>query len=373
MLPKDIVKQIDEHLIKISNIPPVEQAEYTPEQVQAIIEQEKEQTQKKLNKRIKAFNRRNAAEPFPDSLEFLLFWGYPGCGKSTLMEKICRKKQLKGETALYNILDKDKHRPLFSNLASYLDGHASECEKFSYPAIEFVQKAVRHTFKTAKRSLISVGALGAAIDFQDNAQHAILQGYKVHATYMCIHPSIAYLSNLYRNCAIYEQIENGSQRVYPRLVPASYFASFKNQLMPALQKMEEVYQLNPDHIRLTVTDRHGTTLFDTNYGDFDIQKTVEQEEKHPFTFTELLMFAQQINFITTNLENRSRSGKIKPTSEELKSVTRSFMALSALMNEQTVLRLKMSSKKRIHRLPKSIHAVKCTTPTRHDLRSERSH
>lgn len=292
--------------------------EYSPEEVQEIIDLEQTQTRKNYLTRIKAFQRDNLAQSHAGEKKFVVFWGYPGAGKSFMVDKLIQRHQKDNPDILFNIIDKDQHRDIFANLFMHLKGHVDECEKFGRPAMDYVRQILKLTIESGNKSVISIGAMGAGSEFCDNASMAVEHGYKAQAVYMCVNPDVAYLSNVYRSCTLYDKMIHQGKELYPRLVSRPYFESVQKKLDGMIMQIDAFQKQNPDDINLLVLNRANQVIYDsqTNEGQNVLGK-IHFEENRPLTMPEFVLLNKQISLIDTNIRHRCENNIYYPSQKEI--------------------------------------------------------
>lgn len=329
---KNIICNINKGLEFFNSLPNSDKKEYSPEEVAYIIEKEKNITSQNFLQRINAIRKRAINCPPANNLDFIVFWGYPGAGKSFMVNTIIDNYKKDGRNSHFNIIDKDEHRDIFSNLSNHLKSHVDECEKFSYPAIDYVRQALMLYLKTGHKSIISVGAMGAGSEFCQNAQAALENGYCAHSIYMCVNPNIAYLSNVYRNCVFYKKIIDGEENIYPRLASFDYFNKVKDNVFPMIDNINRFQKKNHTRVRLSVVNRNNQVIYDSKVNDSaDVLELIKKEENRFLTEKEIKLISDQISFIKENVEQRTVTNTLPPDYNELKAIKHSFLITKTLL------------------------------------------
>ena len=333
MMQNQIIERIDALQDYVSRIDFINYPEYTAEEVQEIIEKELAQTKINYLTRIKEFQRDNLSSAHKGEKKFVVFWGYPGAGKSFMVNKLIQRHQEQNPEIIFNIIDKDQHRDLFGNLFEHLRGHVDECEKFGRPAMEYVRQILKLTLESGNKSVISIGAMGAGSEFCDNAQIAIENGYKAQAVYMCVNPDIAYLSNVYRSCTLYDKMIHQGQELYPRLVSRPYFDSVQKKLDGMILQIDAFQKQNPENVHLLVVNRANQTIYDAQQdNEQNILGKIHYEENRPFTSEELILIHKQITMIDTNIRHRCEQRLYYPSQKEIDAMQMALVNIKHQVN-----------------------------------------
>jgi len=315
-----IIDNIDILQDYIGNHSFIDYPEYTPEEVARIIKNEEKQTRINYLSRIRDFQHENLAHSHCGDKKFVVFWGYPGAGKSFMVNKLIQRHQLENPDIIFNIIDKDQHRDIFANLFEHLKGHVEECEKFGHPAMDYVRQILKLSLESGNKSIISVGAMGAGSEFCENANVAIENGYKAQAVYMCVNPDIAYLSNIYRSCTLYDKMIHQGKELYPRLVSRPYFDNVQKKLDSMILQINAYQKNNPDNVHLLVVNRANKTIYDSDKDcDVNILGKIHYEENRPLTTEELILVHKQITLIDTNLRYRIENDIYYPSQKEMEA------------------------------------------------------
>ena len=199
-IKEHILEQTDILLDYLDGLKTKDSVPFTEQEVQDILATERDAAQKNYNNAIAAFLESNNQTIAPKVKRFAVYWGYPGAGKSVMTQKLIERFSRDEDCLPFNIIDKDNHRDLFPHLFDHLKGgHIDECERFAGVTIDYVRTILDLSLKAGQRSVLSIGSMGAGVEFKDNAQKAISHGYKPCAVYMAVNKDIAYLSNIYRS------------------------------------------------------------------------------------------------------------------------------------------------------------------------------
>lgn len=317
-MQNEIIEKIERLLDYTSQKTFVNYPEYTPEEVEKIIAQEQKLTRYNYLSRIKEFQKSNLSDSHAGDKKFVVFWGYPGAGKSFMVDKLIKRHQQDNPDILFNIIDKDQHRDIFGNLFEHLRGHVEECEKFGHPAMDYVRQILQLTLESGNKSVISIGAMGAGSEFCDNARTAIANGYKAQAVYMCVNPDIAYLSNVYRSCTLYDKMIHQGQELYPRLVSRPYFNSVQQKLDGMILQIDAFQKLNADDVHLLVVNRANQTIYDSEKDNSqNVLGKIHFEENRLLSPNEMVLLNKQVALIDTNIRHRCENNVYYPSQKEI--------------------------------------------------------
>jgi hypothetical protein len=191
-IKEHILEQTDILLDYLDGLKTKDSVPFTEQEVQDILATERDAAQKNYNNAIAAFLESNNQAIAPKVKRFAVYWGYPGAGKSVMTQKLIERFSRDEDCLPFNIIDKDNHRDLFPNLFEHLKGgHIDECERFAGVTIDYVRTILDLSLKAGQRSVLSIGSMGAGVEFKDNAQKAISRGYKPCAVYMAVNKDIA--------------------------------------------------------------------------------------------------------------------------------------------------------------------------------------
>lgn len=317
-MQNEIIKKIETLLDYTQQKSFTNYPEYSADEVNQIIEQEAKLTRFNYLSRIKEFQRSNLSDSHSGNKKFVVFWGYPGAGKSFMVDKLIKRHQQENPDILFNIIDKDQHRDIFGNLFEHLRGHVEECEKFGRPAMEYVRQILNLTLDSGRKSVISIGAMGAGSEFCDNASTAIDNGYKAQAVYMCVNPDVAYLSNVYRCCTLYDKMIHQGQELYPRLVSRPYFDGVQQKLDGMILQIDAFQKQNPDNVELLVVNRANQTIYDSQQAsEQNVLGKIHFEENRLLSSNELILINKQISLIDTNIRHRCENNIYYPSQKEI--------------------------------------------------------
>ncbi|MBQ2886133.1 MAG: zeta toxin family protein [Alphaproteobacteria bacterium] len=314
-----ILFMTDELLSYLDSMSCGEHVSFTPEEVAKILKQEEQGAKENYDRAIQKFMKSNRETVPPKVHRFVVYWGYPGAGKSVMTNKLIERFAKDEDCLPFNIIDKDEHRSLFPNLFEHLQGgHIDECEKFAGVTIDYVRRILDLSLENGCRSVLSVGSMGAGVEFKDNAQKAIAHGYKPCAVYMAVNPDVAYLSNVYRSATLYDKIIFQNQQLYPRLVSSEYFSRVVNMLPNMIDNISKFQQENADNVDLLVVNRKNQLLYDTRgIHEADVRSVIEREEHRPLNNMEIITINQQLHKIKENMKYRYENGVYTPCKSEV--------------------------------------------------------
>ena len=314
-----ILSLTDDLLLYLDRMACGEHVSFTPEEVEAILKQEEQGAKENYDRAIQKFMKSNRETVPPKVHRFVVYWGYPGAGKSVMTSKLIERFAKDEDCLPFNIIDKDEHRSLFPNLFEHLQGgHIDECEKFAGVTIDYVRRILDLSLENGCRSVLSVGSMGAGVEFKDNARKAIAHGYKPCAVYMAVNPDVAYLSNVYRSATLYDKIIFQNQQLYPRLVSSEYFSRVVNMLPNMIDNISKFQQENADNVDLLVVNRQNQLLYDTRgIHEADVRSVIEREEHRPLNNMEIITINQQLHKIKENIKYRYENGVYTPCKSEV--------------------------------------------------------
>ena len=309
---------------------------FSDREVEAIINKEAPKAKENYDKALAKFKESNNCSVSASVRRFIVYWGYPGAGKSVMTQKLIERFANDEDCLPFNIIDKDEHRALFPNLFDYLKGeHIDECERFAGVTIDYVRKILDLSLEYGKRSVLSVGSMGAGVEFKDNAQKAIESGYKPCAVYMSVNPDIAYLSNIYRSATLYDQIIFKNQQLYPRLVGSEYFGRVVEQLPKMIGNIDKFQQENAEHVDLLVVNRANELLYDSRKPHLNnVLDVINDEEHRNLTNEEIITINMQIHKIGESLKYRYENGIYVPASSEVDVAKVALRNIKALIERQ---------------------------------------
>ena len=231
----------------------------------------------------------------------------------------------------FNIIDKDNHRDLFPNLFEHLKGgHIDECERFAGVTIDYVRKILDLSLQAGQRSVLSIGSMGAGVEFKDNALKAIHYDYKPCAVYMAVNKDIAYLSNIYRSANLYDQIIFHNKQLYPRLVSSEYFERVVQMLPKMIDNIDTFQKENAEYVDLMVLNRDNELLYDSRRPHkISVREVIIKEENRMLKPQEVVNLNMQLYKIKQNMKYRYDNGVYAPCKSE---VTAAKIAISNVHN-----------------------------------------
>ncbi len=316
---KELLSLTDDLLLYLDGMSCGEPVRFTAEEVAQILKQEEQGAKENYERAIQKFIKSNRETVPPKVHRFVVYWGYPGAGKSVMTQKLIERFAKDEDCLPFNIIDKDEHRSLFPNLFEHLQGgHIDECEKFAGVTIDYVRRILDLSLENGCRSVLSVGSMGAGVEFKENARKAIAHGYKPCAVYMAVNPDVAYLSNVYRSATLYDKIIFQNQQLYPRLVSSEYFSRVVNMLPNMIDNISKFQQENADDVDLLVVNRKNQLLYDTRkIHEVDVRAVIEREEHRPLNTAEIVTIHQQLHKIKENMKYRYENGVYMPCKSEV--------------------------------------------------------
>lgn len=309
---------------------------FTEEEVQTILQQEEKGVRQNYDRAIAKFLEKNNDCVPPKSRRFVVYWGYPGAGKSVMTQKLIERFAQDEDCLPFNIIDKDEHRNLFPNLFNHLrGGHIDECEKFAGVTIDYVRQILDLSLQSGQRSVLSVGSMGAGMEFADNATKAISYGYKPCAVYMAVNPDVAYLSSVYRSATLYDKIIFQNNELYPRLVSNEYFSRVVRMLPVMIDKISDFQKDNADNVDLMVVNRSNELLYDTRRPHIDnVREVIAAEECRPLKKEEIMLLNMQIHKIHQNMKYRYENGIYAPCRSEVDMAKTAVANIAELVRQQ---------------------------------------
>ena len=292
---------------------------FTDEEVEAILKAEASKAKENYADALIKFKKSNNCSIPASVRRFIVYWGYPGAGKSVMTQKLIERFAKDEDCLPFNIIDKDEHRSLFPNLFEYLKGeHIDECERFAGVTIEYVRTILDLSLEYGKRSVLSVGSMGAGVEFKDNALKAIDKGYKPCAVYMSVNPHIAYLSNIYRSATLYDQIIFQNKQLYPRLVSSEYFSRVVDQLPKMIGNIDKFQRENAEYVDLLVVNRANELLYDSRKPHLEnVLDVISKEETRGLNSQEIMTINMQLHKIGESLKYRYENGIYVPANSEV--------------------------------------------------------
>ena len=333
-IKQQILRQTGELLAYLERLQTRESISFTEEEVQNILATEESDAKKNYDMAIAKFIENNNQVHTPKVRRFAVYWGYPGAGKSVMTQKLIERFARDEDCLPFNIIDKDNHRDLFPNLFEHLKGgHIDECEKFAGVTIDYVRKILDLSLQAGQRSVLSIGSMGAGMEFRDNATKAIEYGYKPCAVYMAVNQDIAYLSNIYRSATLYDQIIFHNKQQYPRLVSSEYFSRVVNMLPKMIDNIDNFQRKNAEHVDLMVLNRSNELLYDSRKPhEMNVRQVIEQEESRMLKPEEVVTINKQLFKIRQNMQYRYDNDVYAPCCSEVEA------AKTAIANIDTLIR-----------------------------------
>lgn len=331
---RTLLKNIDELLTYLNGMRCGEHISFTPEEVSAIIQKEEAGAEANYEKTIARFLEDDQNGKTAKSKRFVVYMGYPGAGKSVMTQKLIDRFAADEDCLPFRIVDKDEYRDLFPNLFNHLkNGHISECDRFSGIATKTVRKVLDLSLQSGKRSILSVGVMGAGVEFADNAAKAMEYGYKPCAVYMSVNPDIAYLSNVYRCATLYDQIMFQNSEVYPRL----FFNREVMTLPQVVERIDSFQKENAKDIDLMVVNRANELLYDTRRPHLNnVREVIAAEENRPLKKEEIMLINKQIHQIYQNMQYRYENGIYTPCRSEVDMAKTAVSNIRKLISRQSV-------------------------------------
>jgi len=339
-IKNELLAKTDRLLNFISGLELEDNIPFTEQEVREILNEEAVGSAKNYARAIAQFQAGNSTAVPPKSKRFVVYWGYPGAGKSFMAQKLIERFGRDEDCLPFNIIDKDQHRNLFPNLFEHLKGgHIDECEKFASVTIDYVRKILDLSLASGERSILSIGAMGAGSEFKDNANKAIAYGYKPCAVYMAVNPDIAYLSNVYRSTELYDQIIFQNKELYPRLVSNEYFSRVVKMLPEMIGRIDLFQQENSESVDLLVLNRSNELLYDSRKPhQLNVQQAIRREEKRRLSSLDLITINKQLTRIYNNLAYRSANKIYAPCKSEIEIVQKAVTNIATLIRQQPELK-----------------------------------
>lgn len=318
-IKEHILEQTYELLNYLDGLQTKDSVSFSEKEVQDILAKEQETAQKNHAAAIAKFLETNNQTIAPKVKRFAVYWGYPGAGKSVMTQKLIERFARDEDCLPFNIIDKDNHRDLFPNLFEHLKGgHIDECERFAGVTIDYVRTILDLSLQAGQRSVLSIGSMGAGVEFRDNALKAISYGYKPCAVYMAVNKDIAYLSNIYRSANLYDQIIFQNKQLYPRLVSNEYFERVVQMLPKMIDNIDTFQQQNTDNVDLMVLNRDNNLLYDSRKPhDISVRDVIFKEENRMLTPQEVVTLNMQLYKIKQNMKYRYDNNIYAPCKNEV--------------------------------------------------------
>ena len=335
-IKNELLAQTDNLLEYLNSLHLEPSTPFTEAEVQNIIAAETAQAQANYDRAVSQFQESNADSRSPQTRRFVVYWGYPGAGKSFMAQKLIDRFGREEDCLPFNIIDKDQHRDLFPNLFSHLkNGHLDECEKFAGITIDYVRRILDLSLLRGERSILSIGSMGAGSEFKDNAAKAIAGGYKPCAVYMSVNPDIAYLSSVYRSAELYDKIIFQNKELYPRLVSDEYFSRVVKMLPDMIGRIDEFQQQNSRDVDLMVINRANEVLYDSRRPhELDVRTAIEREETRPLTDFELVSVNKQLTRIRQSIQYRCDNRIYTPYKNEIEMASTAVSRIAELIKRQ---------------------------------------
>jgi len=335
-IKQHLLTQTDSLLNYLDKLSAKDSTPFTTEEVERILAKEQPVAQKNYNDAIAAFKESNNQNIPPKAKRFIVYWGYPGAGKSFMTQNLITRFSQEEDCLPFNIIDKDNHRDLFPNLFEHLKGgHIDECERFAGVTIDYVRKILDLSLQAGQRSVLSIGSMGAGVEFKDNALKAINYGYKPCAVYMAVNKDVAYLSNIYRSAMLYDQIIFHNKQLYPRLVSAEYFSRVVNMLPKMIENIDTFQKENAQYVDLMVLNRNNTLLYDSRKPhDISVKDVILKEEDRMLTPHEVVTINKQIYKIRQNMEYRYNNNVYAPCKSEVEAAKIAVGHIYTLINDR---------------------------------------
>lgn len=335
-IKEHILEQTDILLDYLDGLKTKESTPFTEQEVQDILVTERDAAQKNYNNAIAAFLESNNQTIAPKVKRFAVYWGYPGAGKSVMTQKLIERFSRDEDCLPFNIIDKDNHRDLFPHLFDHLKGgHIDECERFAGVTIDYVRTILDLSLKAGQRSVLSIGSMGAGVEFKDNAQKAISHGYKPCAVYMAVNKDIAYLSNIYRSANLYDQIIFQNKQLYPRLVSSEYFERVVQMLPKMIENIDAFQKENAQNVDLMVLNRDNALLYDSRKPhEVSVKDVIIKEENRMLTPQEVTTLNMQLYKIKQNIKYRYDNNVYAPCKSEVTAAKIAVSNVHKLIEER---------------------------------------
>jgi len=335
-IKEHILEQTDILLDYLDGLKTKDSVPFTEQEVQDILATERDAAQKNYNNAIAAFLEGNNQTITPKVKRFAVYWGYPGAGKSVMTQKLIERFSRDEDCLPFNIIDKDNHRDLFPHLFDHLKGgHIDECERFAGVTIDYVRTILDLSLKAGQRSVLSIGSMGAGVEFKDNAQKAISHGYKPCAVYMAVNKDIAYLSNIYRSANLYDQIIFQNKQLYPRLVSSEYFERVVQMLPKMIENIDAFQKENAQNVDLMVLNRDNALLYDSRKPhEVSVKDVIIKEENRMLTPQEVTTLNMQLYKIKQNMKYRYDNNVYTPCKSEVTAAKIAVSNVHKLIEER---------------------------------------
>ena len=335
-IKEHFLEQTTDLLVYLDKLSAKDSVPFTEEEVQKILKEEHSAASTNYKNAISAFLESNNQTIPPKVKRFAVYWGYPGAGKSVMTQKLIARFAHDEDCLPFNIIDKDNHRDLFPNLFEHLKGgHIDECERFAGVTIDYVRTILDLSLKAGQRSVLSIGSMGAGVEFKDNALKSIEYGYKPCAVYMAVNKDIAYLSNIYRSANLYDQIIFHNKQLYPRLVSSEYFERVVQMLPKMIDNIDTFQKQNAENVDLMVLNRDNTLLYDSRKPhDVSVKDVILKEENRMLTPQEVVTLNMQLYKIKQNMEYRYNNDVYAPCKSEITAAKIAVTNIHNLIEER---------------------------------------
>ncbi len=327
--------QIDDILNFLENVKCTENIVFTPKEVQDILAKEECTAQANYKEAIQRFKETNAQNKPSEFRRFIVYWGYPGAGKSVMMQKLIDRFAKEESCLPFNVIDKDNHRDIFPNLFNHLkDGHIDECERFAGVTIDYVRTILDLSLQSGRCSVLSIGSMGAGIEFEDNAKKALQYGYRPVAVYMAVPQEISYLSTIYRSAKLYDEIIFNHRQLYPRLVSSKYFNGVVSMLPQMIGKIDNFQKAHAEDVDLVVLNRSNTLLYDSRIANKEnVYDVIQKEEHRALSLAEFVTLNMQLYKIYHNMQYRYENSIYPPYKSEIEATKTALHNLSLFIRE----------------------------------------
>ena len=335
IIKENVLRLCDELYAQLSALKPIESVCFTADEVQTILSQEQTGAEANYHLALEKFKETNDKSIPTKVKRFVVYWGYPGAGKSVMTQKLISRFGSEEDCLPFNIIDKDNHRDLFPNLFEHLkNGHLDECERFAGVTIDYVRKILDLSLQSGQRSVISIGSMGAGVEFKDNALKAMEYGYKPCAVYMAVPKEIAYLSNIYRSATLYDQIIFQNKQLYPRLVSSEYFGRVVQMLPKMIENIDAFQRENATHVDLMVVNRQDKLLYDSRKPHcHNVRDVIEKEENRLLNHDELIIINKQLYQIQQNMMYRAKANIYAPSQSEVEAAKTAVYNIRELIKD----------------------------------------
>ena len=107
---KELLSLTDDLLLYLDGMSCGEPVRFTDEEVAQILKQEEQGAKENYERAIQKFIKSNRETVPPKVHRFVVYWGYPGAGKSVMTQKLIERFAKDEDCLPFNIIDKDEHR-----------------------------------------------------------------------------------------------------------------------------------------------------------------------------------------------------------------------------------------------------------------------